>query len=227
MLTAVRAEVSVRLAEVFQLIEHIRHIESAPPAPDPPEAKILRGLFHVHLYAALEYAVNQGVQRFLEAVAALGAPPRHLQARFFSVALDPGFSSIRNVGEDKRWSARVNLLDLQSSPDPQNIHSDVFGLYLQNVKAEKLEVLFRCLDINQPVVPEPSYRLYVDELAERRNGVAHGRVSALGVGSARRSPELLIRYNAISATCIHVLNCFEQQHEERGVILAGHRPAYP
>lgn len=227
MLTAVRAEVSGRLAEVFQLVEHIRHLESVPPVPDPPEAKILRGLFYVHLYAALEYAVNQGVQRFLQAVAALGVPPLHMQARFFSVALDPGFNSMRNVGEEKRWSARVKLIDLQSSPVSQPINGDIFGLYLQNVWVEKLDVLFSCLNINQPVVPSSTFRLYIDELVERRNGVAHGRISALGVGSAWRSPELLIRYNAISATCIHLLDCFERHHLDRGLILEAHRPAYP
>lgn len=207
-------------------LEHIRHLESVPPIPDPPEAKILRGLFHVHLYAALEYAVNQGVQRFLLAVTALGVPPLHLHARFFSIALDSGFSSIRNVGEDKRWSSRVKLIDLQFSPDLQPINGDIFGLYLQNVWVEKLDILFNCLNINQPVVPNPTFRLYIDELVERRNGVAHGRMSALGVGSAWRSPELLIRFNAISATCIHLLDCFEQHHLTRGLILEAHRPAY-
>jgi hypothetical protein len=226
MLTAVRAEVSDRLAEVFQLFEHIRHLESAPPAPDPPEAKILRGLFHVHLYAALERTVNQGVQRFLQSVTALRVPPQHLQTRFFSVALDPSFSSMRNGSEDKRWSSRVKLLDLQNSHESQQINADIFGLYLQNVKAEKLEVLFSCLNIGQPIVPTPSFRLYIDELADYRNGVSHGRFSALGIGSSRRSPELLIRFNAISATCIHVLDCFEQHHLSRGLILEAHRPAY-
>jgi hypothetical protein len=227
MLTTVRAEVSGRLAEVFQLVEHIRHLESAPPVPDPPEAKILRGLFHVHLYAALEFAVNQGVQRFLMAVVALGVPPLHLHARFFSVALDSGFSSMRNVGEDKRWSSRVKLIELQFSTDAQPINAAIFGLYLQNVWVEKLEILFNCLNINLPVVPNPAFRLYIDELVERRNGVAHGRFSALGVGSALRSPELLIRFNAISATCIYLLDCFEEHHLARGLILEAHRQAYP
>lgn len=226
MLTTVRAKVSGRLAEVFQLVEHIRHLESIPPVPDPPEAKILRGLFYVHLYAALEYSVSQGVQRFLLAVAELGVLPMHLHARFFSVALDPGFRSIRDLGEAKGWGARVKLIDLQPSSVCQPINSDVFGLFLQNVWVERLDVLFSCLNIDQPVVPDPAFRLYIDELVDRRNGVAHGRFSALGVGSARRSPELLTRFNAISATCIHLLDCFEQHHLDRGLILAAHRSDY-
>jgi len=227
MLTAVRAEVAIRLREVFQLLDHIRTLEATPPNLDPAEARILRGLFFVHLYAALEYAVNQGVQRFLQAVHALNIAPMHLEPCFHCVALDPSFMRLRNVGEDKRWSSRLHVIGLQSTNTPQAINSDVFGLYLQNVWVEKLETLFDCLNIDQPITPDPTYRLYVDELVEHRNGVAHGRMSALGIGSVKRSPELLARYTAISATCTHILDCLEQQHLSRGVILAANRAAYP
>jgi hypothetical protein len=226
MLAAVRAEVTLRLGEVFQLLEHIRQLEATPPTPDPAEARILRGLFFVHLYAALEFTVNQGTQHFLQAVDALNVPPAHLEPSFFSVALDSSFSAFRNVGEDKRWAARLKLINQQSSAAAQTISGDLFGLYLQNIWIEKLDVLFRCFNIDQPVVPDPSYRLYVDELVDRRNGVAHGRFSALGIGGTRRSPELLIRYNAIAATCSHILDCLDQQHTSRGVVATAHRSSY-
>ena len=208
------------------MLELSRHLEAVPPVADPPEAKILRGLFYVHLYAALEYAVNQGVQRFLQAIDALCIPPSHLEARFFSVVLDANFNSIRNVGEEKRWSARSKLIDLQSSTQSQSINGDIFGLYLQNVWIERLDALFNCLNIHLPVVPDPSFRLYIDELVERRNAVAHGRISALGIGAARRSPELVIRFNAVSSTCIYILDCFEEHYLSCGVIMPGHRPIY-
>ncbi|WP_419225189.1 MAE_28990/MAE_18760 family HEPN-like nuclease [Pseudomonas syringae] len=227
MLTAVKAETTARLSEVFQLLELIRQLEVAPPQPDPPEAKILRGLFWVHLYAALEYAVNAGTQRFLQAVETLKVPPEHLNPCFFSVALEPNFSALRNVGEDKRWTKRMELLGAQSSTTPNKINADIFGLYLQNIWAEKLEALFSCFGIALPIVPSPSYKPYIDELVLHRNGIAHGRTSALGVGSVRRSPELLRRYEAISSTCTYIFECLEQHHNSRGIIQASRRSAYP
>ncbi|WP_148049557.1 MAE_28990/MAE_18760 family HEPN-like nuclease [Pseudomonas brassicacearum] len=227
MLTAVRAETAARLSEVFQLIELIRQLESSPPQPDPAEAKILRGLFWVHLYAALEYAVNSSTQRFLQAVEALNVPPEHLKPCFFSVALEPNFSALRNVGEDKRWTKRMEFLGAQSSAVPNKINADIFGLYLQNIWAEKIEALFACFGITQAIVPDPSYKPYIDELVMHRNGIAHGRTSALGVGSARRSPDLLLRYEAISATCKYIFDCLEQHHTSRGVIQPVRRVGYP
>lgn len=227
MLTAVKLETTARLAEVFQLIELIRLRESPPPQPDPPEAKILRGLFWVHLYAALEYAVNSGVQRFLQAAERLGAPPEHLIPCFFSVVLEPNFSALRNVGEDKRWTKRVEFLGAQCGTTPKQINADIFGLYLQNIWSEKLETVFSCFGINQSIVPDISYKPYIDELVNHRNGIAHGRMSALGVGGTRRSPDLLIRYQAISSTCSHIFDCLEQHHLSRGIIQPQNRHTYP
>jgi hypothetical protein len=227
MLTAVKAETTSRLSEVFHLIDVIKRLEATPPVPDPNEVKVLRGLFWVHLYAALEYAVSNGVQRFLQAIDTLNAPTVHFNPGFYSVALDSNFSALRNVGEDKRWIKRMELLNAQAAASPSKINADIFGLYLQNVWVEKLEILFSCLEIKQPIVPDPSYKAYIDELVSQRNGVAHGRMSALAVGSSRRSNELLIRYNAISATCTHFFDCLDQHHIARGVIQPLHRATYP
>lgn len=226
MLMAVRAESTTRLAEVLQLLEQIRDREAIPPIPDPPDAKILRGLFFVHLYSALEFTVNKAVEAFLTEAQVMSIAPEHMHPRFYSVALDSNFASLRNIGEDKRWVKRVELIDLLGVSSPQKIDSQLFGLYLQNVWIRKIEVMFSCLAISQPPVPDPSYRLYVDELVERRNAVAHGRESALQVGSGRRSPDLLIRYTAISATCAHVLDCIEGQHANKGIVLQPYRARY-
>ncbi|WP_148051326.1 MAE_28990/MAE_18760 family HEPN-like nuclease [Pseudomonas chlororaphis] len=227
MFTAAKAETTARLSEVFQLIELIRQLEETPPQQDRPETRILRGLFWVHLYAALEYAINTGTQRFLQEIETLKIPPEHFKPCFFSVALEPSFSALRNVGEDKRWTKRLEIIDAQHATIAQKINADIFGLYLQNIWTEKIETLFTCFGITDSIVPDPSYKPYIDELVNYRNGIAHGRLSALGVGRARRSPELLIRYQAISATCSHFLDCLEQHYSSRGVVRPDNRAAYP
>lgn len=227
MFTAAKNETTVRLGEVFQLFELIRQLEQPPPQPDRSETRILRGLFWVHLYAALEYTINAGTQRFLQETGRLEIPPEHFKPCFFSVALEPNFSSLRNVGEDKRWTKRLEIIEAQRAATAQKVNADIFGLYLQNIWAEKIETLFSCFGITDPIAPDPSYRPYIDELVNYRNGIAHGRLSALGVGSARRSDELLKRYQAISATCSHFYDTLEQHYNSRGMILQDKRSAYP
>lgn len=226
MFTQLRGDVTARFAEVRQLLEVIRKLESVPPTPDPPEAKILRALFFVHLYAGVEFAVSQGVRRLLTEIEKLKVASSHFESPFYSVALDSNFSSLRNVGEDKKWAARSDFLQQQFSSSTGKIRDEVFDLYLQNVWIEKLETIFQCFNIRLPVVPDPSFRLFVDELVDRRNGIAHGRFSALGIGGALRSPELQLRLSAISETCTYVLDCFEKHHLDRAFILTAHRGSY-
>lgn len=227
MLKAVKKEAASRLSEVFHLIGLIQSLEAVPPLSDSNEVKVLRGLFWVHLYAALEYSISNGVQRFLQEVGKLNAPPLHFVPSFFSVVLEPNFSALRNVGEDKRWTKRMEFINAQGSGTPSKINADIFGLYLQNVWVEKMETIFSCLEIVQPIVPDLSYKTYIDELVLQRNGIAHGRVSALDAGSYRRSAELLIRYNAINLTCSHFFDCLDQHNIKRGVIHPSYRAAYP
>ena len=63
MFAATLSEVRARLAEVRQFLDAIKELESDPPAPDSSEVRVMRGLFFVHLYAGLEYAVNAGVEK--------------------------------------------------------------------------------------------------------------------------------------------------------------------
>ncbi|HEK3479629.1 TPA: hypothetical protein SMW11_001400 [Pseudomonas aeruginosa] len=227
MFSNVRREVTERLAEVFVLMELITGAEANPPQPDSAEIKILRGLFYVHLYAALEFCVNKGVSRYLQELDGLNVVLSHFEARALTVALANKFSSLRGVGEDKRWSKSLELILAQSSGEIEKINDGLFGLYLQNVWPEKLEILFSCLGIDSPIVPDISYKLYLEEIVDRRNAIAHGRDSAMGVGTARRSQELQTRLTAVNDTCFYILDCLEEHCRNKGSIQAAHREKYP
>jgi hypothetical protein len=222
MFDTIRIDVSERMAEVTRLLDVIRMLEATPPEIDPVDAKVVRGLFHVQLYAVLEFAVNQGVRAFLTQIKALEVKGGHMAPQFHTVALEPIFSSLRNVGEEKRWPKRLELIGTQSCPDVLPVNVDIFGMYLQNVWAERLDTVFQCLCIDEPIVPDPSYRY----LVERRNSVAHGRQGCAEIGSRARSDELQKRLNAISLTCLHILRCLEQHHELRAIVQPSYRSAY-
>ena len=216
-----------RISEVRVLYECISRMESGDPrVPDSTEVLMLRGLFYVHLYAALEYSVNQAVQRYLNAVSALGIRIDHFNSYLYSVILDSEFSAIRDVGESKKWERRISLLARQQSGDACAISDTVFSTYLQNVWLASLEQIFICFCIQDPVVPDQRLGLFVNEIVEKRNTVAHGRDTPSNVGRGTRSSDLKIRLDAITQVIEHVFVCFEKALGDHAFIAGTHRPNY-
>ena len=193
---------------------------------DTHEVLILRGLYYVHLYAAFEHSVNQGVQSFLKAVTNLRVSTAHFELPLFSVALDSQLSSLGDVGEAKKWGRRLDIFNRQNSEGKCVLNDTVFGLYLQNVWIENLQQVFNCLNIPDPVIPDPRLGPYVEEIVEKRNIVAHGRESPAIVGRGTRTPELKIRLDAIAEVVQHIFDCFEKGLTTRSFIAPQHRATY-
>ncbi len=87
-----------RLAEVQRLLAHIKRLEDlAATGHDTVSgdmAAILRGMFFVHLYGALEYAVSLSVQVLLQEITKLAISYSHFEHLIFAIALDAEFKSI-------------------------------------------------------------------------------------------------------------------------------------
>jgi len=222
MLSGVSAGATRRFQEVRTLLSYIAAKESTPPMADSDEITMLRGLFFVHLYAAFEFSVTDAVQGLLQQISQRRIPYAHLEQLFHAVALDGGFAAIADAGPGKKWKARKNLLRLQRSQDPCQINDTAFHRDLQNVWYETLENLFECFCINPPVLPDPRFQGYIDEVVEKRNAVAHGRESPLVVGRMRTSG-LRTRVDAMSGTAMHVILQFGEHLASRAFVASAHR----
>lgn len=197
-----------------------------PLQADTAEVLVLRGLFYVHLYATLEYSVNQAVERLLHAITDLKIKTAHFEPIFLSVALDPEFSSFSDSGKNNRWSKRISFLKKQSSADEAALNLGIFSIYLQNIWKENLLQIFECLFINAPIVPDPALGLYIDEIVNKRNAVAHGRESPARVGVGTRSSDLHIRLDAVSRIITHLIHCFEKHLTELNFVREDQRAQY-
>lgn len=228
MFDAHRDEVAKRFSEVRVLLDHVRALEAPPPSVDPPEVRVLRGLFYVHLYAAVEYTLTGCVERSLSGIQQLSVKTSHFEPCFHAVALDADLKSLSDAGEKGKWKKRLDLWRKSSDEnDCAAVDTAIFGPYLQNVSSQRIDTISNCLNISTPMFVHSSHRTYFDELVERRNGVAHGRFSALGLGSARRSPDLMLRFNAISESCLHMIDVFEETLQSRTTIRENFRSLYP
>lgn len=227
MFASERLNATNRLTEVRQLLETIKAFESTDPLqPDGTEALILRGLFYVHLYATLEHTVNQAVEKLLNAVSALDVKMAHFEPIFLSVALDPEFTSFGDTGKNRRWAKRIVFLEKQTSLDDAKLNTSIFSMALQNIWKQDLVDVFACLYIKEPIVPEETLIHYIDEIVNKRNEIAHGRQSPVIVGRGTRSPDLLIRLDAVSRIIIHVIDCFEKHLKDLNFIRVEDRAHY-
>ncbi|WP_375771021.1 MAE_28990/MAE_18760 family HEPN-like nuclease [Archangium gephyra] len=227
MLHSQRAEAYQRLKEVRLTLETIKSLESTDVlVPDPSNVTVLRGLYYVHLYAALEFTVNSATQAVLQQIAALNVRYSDFVPSLYSIALDGAFKSVRDA-RSEQWKKRLALLATQFSNDTCTVSPVVFSSDLQNIWYKTLVELFDCLGITSLPVPDIRLKQYIDEIVEKRNAVAHGRESPILAAAGRRSPDLEQRYDAVSKTIDYLFDCFEGYLQRRDFVRQDQRAAYP
>jgi hypothetical protein len=191
-----RARVSERMKDVRTLLSFIKSQESETlPPVDSDTVKILRGLFFVHLYGAFEKSVNEAVEQYLQQISTLKLKISDFACGFLPIALDPRFASLQSTA---KWQSRVDFSQALESTDACVINNAVLANQLQNTWAHTLSVVATYIGASQSYKPDGRDSHYLDEVVEKRNQVAHGRVPPVLVGSTGRSSELELRFAALN-----------------------------
>lgn len=226
----IHENVDLRLAEVQRTLALVKKLEAnAAEEKDSVSAEnaaILRGLFFVHLYGALEYSITLSVQVLLQEMTKVAVPFYQIEHLLHAVVLDDKFRSSADPGLKLRWAKRRELLSKQISAAPCPLNDTVFQDHLQNVWYETLRTIFEYLCIPENAVPEDRMRGYIDEIADNRNSIAHGRQTAQGVGRRVTSADLQERFDAVTKVVNHVLGIFDEYLRLRQFIDADHRAPY-
>jgi hypothetical protein len=219
-----------RLAEVQKLLAHIRRLEAAVTtehdAVSGEAASILRGLFYVHLYGALEYAMSLSVQVLLQEITKVAVPYSHFEHLMHVIALDADFQSMVDSGWESKFPKRRQLLEKQISGAACSLNDTVFDNQLQNLWFKTLSSVFEYLRIPADPVPERRMQGYVGEIVNYRNEVAHGRSSASVIGRIVSSPELEVRLKAVREIIDYVMINFEDYLTKREFVAPPHRASY-
>jgi hypothetical protein len=219
-----------RLVELRSLLEHIKKLEAVAVVDrdviSGQLATLLRGLFYVHLYGALEYAVSLSVQVLLQEMSKTAVPFSQYEHLLHVVALDSDFQAIKDSSWDAKFSKRSGLLKKQVSSTACVLNDSLFSDRLQNVWFSTLNDVFEYLQIPGSPVPEPGMQGYIDEIVENRNAVAHGRSSPTTIGRLHTSADLDVRLKAIREVIDHIIISFDGYLESREFIAHAYRSAY-
>ena len=211
MLASVHALATIRLAEVrnyhAMIVAMENDIQKEPLDPWPDEILVMRGLYYVYLYGALEFSIVRAVQFSLQTIASLNPRYKHFEPMFFSIALDNKFRSFKTSGRDTKWSVRHDMIIQQFSDHQCRISDSIFDEDLQNIHPDTIKSIFDCLNIRKPPTPSSRTSSYVEEVKSRRNAIAHGRESPKSGSGSSDEDYRSKRYSAVSDTIEHILDC--------------------
>jgi hypothetical protein len=219
-----RSKANERMHQVRTLLSFIKEHESKNTPPiDADDIKIVRGLFYVGLYGAFEKTINEAVEQYIRGVGTLKIQFSELNWGFLPTALDPIFTSLKAGG---KWEKRIELFDSLQSEDICSISDTVFSDQLQNTWFEKLQKIANCIGVRDNFLRNGRDAIYVDEVVDKRNQVAHGRNTPLAIGSLGRSTELGVRFDAISRVIDDYLNMLENNYNSLDFVKSEYRQKY-
>lgn len=193
-----RAPLSERLREVRTMLSYIKAAESdhIPPI-DSEEVKILRGLFYVHLYGALEQSLNEAVDFFLNGIAVLNLRHKDLNTGFLPTAMNAHFKSLMDVQSQRKWKKRIDFVYALASEDFCKIETAIFSPHLQSADMQTICEVISYMGISTTELDVSPDRHYIDEVVQKRHQVAHGRTNPSTIGANGRSPDLQLRLEAV------------------------------
>jgi hypothetical protein len=198
---------------------HLEFIESLEPinVTDQPsnQVKLLRGLYYVHLYAALEKTINEMVEQALLLIKTKSVKNRHYKTEFNVVSLHPKMQGFKAAGYKDFFGKSIDIFSALDSNDPTDISNTLFSTNLQNIWFKSLTQVLQCFGISEFRI-EPRVRVIVDEVVDKRNAISHGRESPVVIGGRYRSDVLRQRTQEIQLVAdlfIDVLETYITQHK--------------
>lgn len=213
--STLKTQVSSRFNEVQVFLNFITSQEPSNPVdPTPMEVKIMRGLFYVHLYGALEKSVNEVVQYTLSLISSKAVKHNHFQLAFSTISVGNKLKALKDSGYKKFLSKSIEIFDQVSCTNICQIDETTFSNYLQNIWVNTLEEVRLAFGMAAMTI-SPQERATINEIVEKRNEVAHGRESALIVGERHRTDVLRVKLQIIQNFTFAFIDEFEDFYTKK------------
>ena len=174
---------------------------------------ILRGAVYVLLYGALEYTITHCVSRTIEILNGRELKLYEVLPSLWGLIYDSDCMRMETAGSNKKWENRYKLFkDFTKERLVKQIESTLFPSSNGNIKEKQLDRVWQTLglkaDMFEPDNLDVKYCL--NDLANGRMAIAHGRECAPTVGSRKSYEEIEILYNSISRYISYIVECFKQ-----------------
>jgi hypothetical protein len=202
----VRSNSRERFTEVYINLSYIESIE--PDGEASVEVKILRGLYYVHLYSALEKAINETIEQVILIIKSENIKNKHFSTQFNVISLNSKMQSFKQCGYKDYFKKSTDVFLSVDSEESFDISNTVFSQNLQNVWFKTIQETIDSFGAEQ-ITLEPRVRFTIDEVVDKRNAVAHGRETPVTVGERHRASVLRSKTQEIQNVVELVIDTFE------------------
>jgi hypothetical protein len=221
----VRSSARARFGEVFTYLTFISSLEPQDFTPPSLEIKIMRGLFYVHLYAAIEKTLNELVEDTLLTIKNKNIRNKDLKIHVNVISLHPKLLSFKDCSS-KNFLERAKSLFLGTeSDDIFPINETMMGMYMQNIHystLQNLSVLFELPNF----VPSPLDQIIIDEIVSKRNAVAHGREQASEIGQSFNCQQLRTKMMSVQGIIFSYIDILDSYLESKSYIKESSKNIY-
>jgi hypothetical protein len=221
-----RGIASERLNESLIYLNYISSIEPTPGQPVGQDIKIMKGLFFVHLYGALEKSTTESVQLLLTKIKSLQPKNEHVTLPFNVISMARKWKSIKDKGYKGVFSQMNDFFLALESSDYHGIDESLFSDLMQNIWANTIDEVVGAFGISGFTLGI-SDRVLIDELVGNRNAIAHGRESAASVGERYMCSDLRKRLNDIQTLIDSFIDRLESYFDQREFVRPAMQVHYP
>lgn len=173
-----------------------------------------KGLAFVQLYGIYEYSITTSVQAALSSIKNKGLCVENVSIELLSLVLDPLWISASQVGRNKLWDKRIELLKQIDPKTPlNNIQDSLFPSDGSHFRASQLYTIWKLFALPDPIVPELRLLGRISELVENRNAIAHGRRTAEDVGKRYSKKDIEDRIIDVFNISIHIIETLKQKYD--------------
>jgi hypothetical protein len=224
--SSARGIASARLNESLVYLNYISSIEPSAGVPVAVDYKVMKGLFFVLLYGALEKSATESIQLLLVQIKSLEPKNEHVTTPFNVVSMARKWKSIKDKGYKGAFSQMTDFFSALESNDYLGIDETLFSDLMQNVWANTIDEVVGAFGMSGFTLTIAE-RVLVDELVNNRNAIAHGRESAASVGERYRCDELRRRHGDIQALINNFIDRLETYFNTREFVRPMAQAHYP
>ena len=183
---------------------------------------VCKGLLFVQLYGAYEYAVSSSVRAALDGVKTGSMSCSEMRPSLLSLVLHSQWISASEVGRNRRWDRRLELIRSMDDEEPiVDLSDTLFPHDGSHYREGQLATIWRVFGIGVPTLPELRLRGRIEEVVDNRNSIAHGRRTPGEVGGRYSEADMNERIADIDAIAHYVIDAMKVHCESGGLTSSG------